>query len=1059
MSLQLIKPRFARNLLRNPSGEFLSGIQHSYIIDGTTPVFLLTPFHLHKKGASGESVLQSGVAPLANLPLADMTVECWIRPKSDAPNLAHSLFNKRTGGAGWLFRKLTSNNLQFFCNHTLVNVNVNCTLPGTSWYDGSWHHVAATFDIVTKTARVWWDGIALTPNITNDAGSGIYSTDVAIAFDLAGPSGAPFIGDIGWVRISSVQRYNDAFIPPPRGQFPGIDAGTVAQWNMQEGAGTSIDNAQGNAAGDLTIAGGITWGVDYPLDWYHHGPGSLRTTRERSRFGWNSVIVSTRGRQLAEGVYVQCVPNVTRGPFTGSAYLRGSGIVRLRMADQTNGIELAGEPIRLADDVWRRVSLMFGAGGAPIRNLRMYIETYDPDLEPQAVEFWVDGAQIEEGPLTSYVDGEQPGCYWNGLTHLSTSERGADTIEGGELLSFQDVDADLYPVVASGLGAAPIEHLSRSAAFWPGAIFERSRILPRAVELNLWAKNQPEGEVCKPGTLAALNRIRKALWDVINPDRSEGDRPFVLRYLGERVGMETTLLYDAGLGFEGDLRNPFFNSFNVRGIGYDPYWREDNQEAAELGFVQSLKGRVVARERGAFRVMGSEVNPPTNVTEIVLDAVSGRLYLCGTNVGLGYLTRYYQPESNLWLVMGDTTKLDGGPVQALAVAPDGSVYAGGAFTREFGGPANTLNKIARWSPTTRKWEAVGAGFNDDVLDILIAPNGDVYASGWFDDLYGGVGNTLLHIARWDGDNWSAVGSPQGADGRIEAMAMTPDGATLYFVGLFLSAGGVADCNYVGQYDVASNTISALATGLNARAVGVAVSPSGMVYVTGAFTQASGIAANRIAMWNGAAWYALGEGLNEEGHRVFAPSDHRVVVSGSFTGVGSLESVPYFAIWNGSEWERPPLSIPSPIIYGFIYIDDMNYILTGNWSPTHPGAFSGVVTTVTNPGTAKTWPKVLFVGPGRIEWIENITTGRRIMLDLVLETDEQAEIDLAPGQRRMLSPSRGDVTGSILPGSDLAEFWIAPGENEIYCYIEDAGDKTAAVVTFVPAHSVFDGAAP
>ena len=68
-----------------------------------------------------------------------------------------------------------------------------------------------------------------------------------------------------------------------------------------------------------------------------------------------------------------------------------------------------------------------------------------------------------------------------------------------------------------------------------------------------------------------------------------------------------------------------------------------------------------------------------------------------------------------------------GAVYALAIDPNGNLYAGGFFGGA-GGVA-TANNIARWSAGT--WWAMGAGVNDRINSLVVDGGGNVFAGGNF----------------------------------------------------------------------------------------------------------------------------------------------------------------------------------------------------------------------------------------------------------------------------------------------------------------------------------------
>ena len=81
----------------------------------------------------------------------------------------------------------------------------------------------------------------------------------------------------------------------------------------------------------------------------------------------------------------------------------------------------------------------------------------------------------------------------------------------------------------------------------------------------------------------------------------------------------------------------------------------------------------------------------------------------------------------------------------------------------------------------------------------------------------------------------------------------------------------------------------------------AVVGDGNLYVSGNFTIAPGVIANRIAMWNGSAWSALGSGMNGTvGALAWDVGSRRLYAGGSFTTAGGT-SANRIAMWDGSAW--------------------------------------------------------------------------------------------------------------------------------------------------------------
>ena len=161
-----------------------------------------------------------------------------------------------------------------------------------------------------------------------------------------------------------------------------------------------------------------------------------------------------------------------------------------------------------------------------------------------------------------------------------------------------------------------------------------------------------------------------------------------------------------------------------------------------------------------------------------------------------------------------------------------------------------------------QWTSMGTvvGADSMVYCYTEDTNGNLYMGGSFSVI--GT-NIVLSIAKWDGTRWSALGT--GLSGTVYAMAFV--GTNLYAGGSFNwspSPSGVGNGTFLGQIGKWNGTTwSALGGGLNTTVRALAVSDTNL-YVGGDFTTAGSspsptITANRIAMWNGSAWSALGTG--------------------------------------------------------------------------------------------------------------------------------------------------------------------------------------------------------
>ena len=248
-----------------------------------------------------------------------------------------------------------------------------------------------------------------------------------------------------------------------------------------------------------------------------------------------------------------------------------------------------------------------------------------------------------------------------------------------------------------------------------------------------------------------------------------------------------------------------------------------------------------------------------------------------------------------------------GRVRALAVSGS-DLYAAGDFT--LAGSSH----IAKWNGTN--WSALGSGV-DSVVTALAVSGNDAYAGGVFTKAGGIPAN---RIAKWNGSNWSALGSGisgslgygfQVPPSRVSALVMS--GSDLYVGGVFTNAGGSPAAN-IAKWD--GNNWSALGPGISGPFYGdnhisaLAVS-GGEIYAGGSFSMAGGSPAGSIAKWNGTSWSALGSGVSG-GVQALAVSRGDLYAGGYFSAAGGRPAN-YIAKWDGNNWHAfGGNGLPAPV---------------------------------------------------------------------------------------------------------------------------------------------------
>ena len=323
----------------------------------------------------------------------------------------------------------------------------------------------------------------------------------------------------------------------------------------------------------------------------------------------------------------------------------------------------------------------------------------------------------------------------------------------------------------------------------------------------------------------------------------------------------------------------------------------------------------VARWNGsAWGGLGTGVgNGMNDFVSAVAVASNGDVYVGGnfTRAGGASANRVARWNGSAWSSLGaglgNGLNSYSGSVMALAVAGNGDVYAGGVFTQANG--ISTAGFVEKWNGTA--WVSLGTatiiGSSSGISALAVAGNGDVYAGGNF--AY--IGSTQAnYVAKWNGTAWSSLGTgaANGVNYVVNALAVAGNG-DVYVGGRFGLAGG-ASANRIARWNGTawSSLGTGTANGLDADVTALAVAGNGDVYAGWAPTFAGGLATNHIAKWNGTAWSSLCTGLNGGVNGLALGPTGQVYVGGSFatTGDGSKVMV-NFGIYDPST----PLATAAP----------------------------------------------------------------------------------------------------------------------------------------------------
>jgi len=816
---------------------------------------------------------------------------------------------------------------------------------------------------------------------------------------------------------------------------------------------------------------------------YTASGSAISRTLTRARWGLASLLVNTNGAGLLEGVYFSVNPGTQNQPYAGSLYARGSGTVRARLRDATNGIEFISERVSLDDRHWVRLEVLGRTGGAVSADLRLYVETVG---SIQDVVFYADGFQIEaQHYVSSYCDGDLEDDLprhagdryfrWTGTKHETTSTRSDRFRPAGRPRQIELADVGVYVTQASGLGMAPVLLNIQRLGAQDGSEVQSYRTQDRVLQMVFWARKDPQSAVCTPASLRELHLLRERLETLIKPDRSHGAQPFLLRYLDGPDSLEVFAHYESGLEFDGDLRFPYHNSFGVRMLAVRPYWISDSQDVLQLTANQQVANAdsIIARIDGRWQALGGGT---TNgeVRDIAVHP-NGDVYVVGTFIGIDApapidnITRgIARWNGSAWESCADG--LDDGSAFQIAIAPDGTVYVAGDFD-EFGGVV--CNNVARYDPVTNTVTALGSGpgLSDLANSVAVDRDGIVYFGGAFTQTFGG-GLTLNLITRYDpvANTFAAMGPGPGLDNsappdRVLGITIDLDGLTPFLNGLFDRnfGGSAGELRGVAIYDFATNSFDEPgddgATSNDVRRT--AISPDGKFYAGGFFTHIGVSDAASVAVYTRQDWLPLGrqgDGVGVGGigglRNIKVSEKNRVILGGDFSQATGAEFARFVASWNGTSFSHLDLELPGPIneVHGILLLGDDIYL---GHEIIDVASLASAIQTVTNRGRASSGAVLEVLGPARLLWLENQTTGHVIRMDLEVQAGERVMIDLRPGMHKAISDFRGNVAAGILRDSDVGGFKLIPGDNRIAFFAVGTTGETEISLRWGIRHWSFD----
>lgn len=295
----------------------------------------------------------------------------------------------------------------------------------------------------------------------------------------------------------------------------------------------------------------------------------------------------------------------------------------------------------------------------------------------------------------------------------------------------------------------------------------------------------------------------------------------------------------------------------------------------------------------------------------------------GVNGMTGNHARYTRWNGTNWSGVGADNL-----VRAFAQGGEGfpaiAAFAGGDFTNAVGISASRVVGVKAGTVG----EAFGSGVNNDVFAILNYDDGTgpaLYVAGNF-TMAGG--QPASRIAKWNGFFWSPLGS--GLDAPVadgaRSLVVFDDGSgpAVYVGGFFNSAGNVPGTANIAKWD--GENWHAVGGGTNGRIRTMHVFDDGSgpaLFVGGSFTEAGGLPALRIAKWDGRSWHPVTTGMS-------------AIVDSLTTFEGFLHAGGDFLTAGGVNVNHIAKMVPSTAV-NYWTGGSGNFHLSSNWlCPTIPG---------------------------------------------------------------------------------------------------------------------------
>jgi len=672
--------------------------------------------------------------------------------------------------------------------------------------------------------------------------------------------------------------------------------------------------------------------------------------------------------------------------------------------------------------------------------------------------FYIDAVQYEAGSVTTYIDGDQGvGYTWDGQPHASTSLRSASVRTGGSVYNLSDMGFTILD--AQGVGMPDVNVVTQDYGYLDGGFYQRTRANVRSFVLT---------GLVNGTTWQHMHALRQQVINVIKPDLTPNPSPFRILYTGAGGSVQIDAVYDSGLSYGG--WNGFAEQAAVRLIAPDPYWQTITERGTSLAAFTNLGSTNEFAYRDSYGRWGTLGQNGTTITsgapttrrvQSITISPTGTLVFGGNfgsiagTANSAYIGFYAGGTFGTFPSSGITNV-----VNVVKYDASGTLYAGGFFISVDG----RFQGLTQFSNNT--WGSCANGTVDASSGIrgvydLYPYGGTVFVAGNFTFAGPASAGINNYLALFTPTAWGSLG---GGTVNNTCYALTMVGDTLVFTTDGGAAGGTTISNQrLGIWkNGAFGSVPGIISGVPlAGMYTVAALPSQNFVVGGKFEAVNSGSAPNVAQSNLSGFtrmaLGIGSGTNDAVDTLVVSPAGQIWAGGQFFSSGTVLPFPDgIARWTGAAWVPGDIDIPPPgRVFGIAFTPDGGAYIAGSFTGTARSA-SVIPLTITN--GAAVAPKIIFRAPTsgttRIYQLLNTATQSELYFNLVLQANESAIVNLAPGSAGVTSSFRGNILSAIIAGSNLARWQLQPGTNYVSFFADNANLRTD--ITYRPRFWSNDG---